>query len=218
MKRKNKRKSVIIFGASGHAKVCADILGLNGYEVLCFTEQGTPKKGARLLNIPVMSEDDPRTMSSLKRGESEYFVGIGDNAIRRKVIERLKLHTGKEPVNAIHPAAVVSKFAKIGCGNFINCGVKINADARIGNYTIVNTSATVDHDCIVNDYTQIGPGVNLASNVLIEEMAFLGTNAAVIPKVKIGAYSIIGAGAVVIRDVPPRVTAVGVPAKVIKRH
>jgi acetyltransferase EpsM len=39
-----------------------------------------------------------------------------------------------------------------------------------------------------------------------------------IEKVKVGEWSIIGAGAVVVQDIPPRVTAVGVPARIIKHH
>ena len=41
--------------------------------------------------------------------------------------------------------------------------------------------------------------------------------AQLIQGVTVGAWSTVGAGAVVIRDLPPRCTAVGVPATVIKR-
>jgi acetyltransferase-like isoleucine patch superfamily enzyme len=47
-------------------------------------------------------------------------------------------------------------------------------------------------------------------------LAFLGIGAKVIPGVKIGAGTTVGAGAVVIEDLPENVTAVGVPARVIK--
>ena len=51
----------------------------------------------------------------------------------------------------------------------------------------------------------IGPGVNI------------GTGAKIIGDVKIGAEALIGANAVVISDVPPKSTAVGMPAKVVDR-
>ena len=37
-------------------------------------------------------------------------------------------------------------------------------------------------------------------------------------QLKIGSWSIIGSGSVIIRDIPPNVTVVGVPAKIIKRR
>jgi len=52
----------------------------------------------------------------------------------------------------------------------------------------------------------------------IGEGCYIGMGANVIQGITIGPWSIIGAGAVVIRDIPPHVTAVGVPARVIKVH
>jgi len=48
------------------------------------------------------------------------------------------------------------------------------------------------------------------------EIVILATS--VIQRVKIGRNVIIGAGAAVIDDLPDNVTAVGVPAKVLKQH
>ena len=44
----------------------------------------------------------------------------------------------------------------------------------------------------------------------------LGTNCAIKHQLTLGEWSIIGAGAAVVKDIPPNVTAVGVPAKVIQ--
>ena len=46
----------------------------------------------------------------------------------------------------------------------------------------------------------------------------LGIGCVVIPSITIGESSVVGAGAVVVKDVPAKVTAVGVPAKIIKNH
>mgnify|MGYP000408262092 CR=1 FL=1 len=45
---------------------------------------------------------------------------------------------------------------------------------------------------------------------------YVGIGATVIDHITIGAGSVIGAGAVVTKDLPDRVLAVGVPAKVVK--
>ncbi|MBR6727558.1 MAG: transferase, partial [Clostridia bacterium] len=60
------------------------------------------------------------------------------------------------------------------------------------------------------------PGANLAGNTQIGTGAELGTGMQIIQGKRIGADAVIGAGAVVVRDIPPRCTAVGCPAKPIK--
>jgi len=45
----------------------------------------------------------------------------------------------------------------------------------------------------------------------------VGAGAKILGGVKIGDHAIIGANAVVIQDVPPRATAVGVPARILSR-
>jgi acetyltransferase-like isoleucine patch superfamily enzyme len=57
------------------------------------------------------------------------------------------------------------------------------------------------------------PGAQLAGNVYVEQGALLGIGACVIPGRRIGAWSVVGAGGVVIDDIPPYVTATGVPAR-----
>ena len=93
----------------------------------------------------------------------------------------------------------------------------VQPDAVIGDHVIVNTGATIDHDCTIGDYAHLAPGVHLSGSVHVGEGAFLGIGSVVIPGVKIGRWSTLGAGAVAIRDLADGVTAVGVPARVLKR-
>jgi acetyltransferase-like isoleucine patch superfamily enzyme len=53
--------------------------------------------------------------------------------------------------------------------------------------------------------------------VVIGKGAWIGFGAVILPGVTIGDYSIIGAGSMVNKDVPPRVFAAGLPAKVIRQ-
>ncbi len=50
------------------------------------------------------------------------------------------------------------------------------------------------------------------------EGAFLGIGSVVIVGKRVGAFSVIGAGAAVTTDIPGGVTAVGVPARIVKEH
>jgi len=80
----------------------------------------------------------------------------------------------------------------------------------------VNTS--VSHDCVIGDFVNINPGAVVCGNVNVGEGCYIGAGATIIDKVSIGDWSTIGAGAVVIHDIPPYVTAVGVPARVIQEN
>ena len=64
----------------------------------------------------------------------------------------------------------------------------------------------------------INPGATICGSVHVSAGVYIGVAGATVKeKITIGAWSIIGAGAVVVRDIPPGVTAVGVPARVIKQ-
>lgn len=63
----------------------------------------------------------------------------------------------------------------------------------------------------------ISPGAHLAGNVTVGEGTHIGVGVSVIPGCKIGEWSVIGAGAVVVEDIPPRVVAVGVPARPVRK-
>jgi len=75
---------------------------------------------------------------------------------------------------------------------------------------------TVGHDAIIEDFVTLYPGVHVSGNVYLEEGAEIGTGTAIIQGVRVGAWTTVGAGAVVVKDLPPGVVAVGVPAKVIR--
>ena len=62
------------------------------------------------------------------------------------------------------------------------------------------------------------PGAVIAGNVRLDEACFVGAGSTLIERVQVGAGTIVGAGAAVVRDLPAGVTAVGVPARVIRQH
>jgi len=125
---------------------------------------------------------------------------------------------GYELACAVHPSAQTGRNVFIGVGTVIMANTAINPGTKIGENVIINTGATVDHDCVLKDYVHISPGAHLAGNVKIGESTHIGIGASVIQGVKIGKGVIIGAGAALVNNIPDNVTAVGVPAKMIKKH
>ena len=113
--------------------------------------------------------------------------------------------------------------------------VQENAVLEIGENTFINYGTSIAaYDCVkIGKNCLVGTYVNISDNnfhrsepdrrneipesrpVILEDNVWLGTRAIILPGVKIGAGSIVGAGSVVTHDIPPRVVAAGVPAKVI---
>jgi sugar O-acyltransferase (sialic acid O-acetyltransferase NeuD family) len=147
--------------------------------------------------------------------DTRLILAIGDNAARKKFWHTINV-VGYELACAVHPSAQVGTNVSIGLGTVIMANIAINSGTRIGENVIINTGATVDHDCVLEDYVHISPGAHLAGDVWVGELTHIGIGASVVQGVRIGRNVIIGAGAAVIDDIPDNVTAVGVPARVLK--
>lgn len=204
-------------GAGGHARVVIEILRFDpSVELVGLLDPNPELQGGEMMGLPVLGDDTllPRLAVD---GIGNFFVGvggIGDNGPRERLF-RLAINHGLKPVKSIHPAAVVSPSAEIGEGITIMAGAVINPGVLIGGNVIVNTGAVVDHDCRIQSHVHIAVGAVLASTVHVERGAHVGAGATVLQGLRIGEGAVVGAGAVVTRDVPPRSTVVGCPARVI---
>ena len=193
-------KKVIIIGAGGHGRVVADIVRLNGDEVIGFIDDN---KTGIVNGYEVLG-----TIKDIGKFDCYYFAAIGDNATRQKIMEKdVKWYT------AIHPSAVVAKDVEIPCGVVIMANAVVNPGSVIGKGVIINTAATVDHDNVIGDFVHLSPGVHLAGTVTIKERTWVGIGAIVINNVTICSDAMIGAGTVVAKDIEESGTYIGVPAK-----
>jgi sugar O-acyltransferase (sialic acid O-acetyltransferase NeuD family) len=112
----------------------------------------------------------------------------------------------------------LTRHVTLGEGCVVTAGAVLTSQIRLGRHVHVNVNSTVSHDCVLGDFATLAPGVHLAGGVQLGEGCDVGVGAAVLPRCSIGAWSIVGGGAVVTRDLPADVTAVGVPATVIKQR
>jgi UDP-N-acetylbacillosamine N-acetyltransferase len=204
---------VVVWGASGHALVVADILRLTaGIELVGFLEDDSSRRGEAFGGLKILGGQ--RDLEAIRRdGVQRVAIGVGDGAARLAAVDvvaaaGLELHTG------VHPRAIVAESAVVGPGTVVAAGAIVGVAAHIGRAVIVNTAASVDHECVVEDGAHIGPGARLGGRVAVRRGAWVGIGATVRDRITIGEASIIGAGAVVVRDVPARVVAYGVPASV----
>src|SRR3989344_5744407 len=112
---------VIIFGTSGHAKVCLDILQLQQFRIAGFIARDRSDVEKEINGITIIGcDEDEDFFDQIQEGKLAYFVAIGENERRASLTEKIVATTGRHPINAIHPAARISRFAKFVSGNFIN--------------------------------------------------------------------------------------------------
>lgn len=142
---------------------------------------------------------------------------IGDPVVRKPVVNRC-LEAGLEFATLVHPSVLFSDFVEIGTGSVICAGTILTTNIKVGAYSILNLNCKVGHDSVLGDFSSLMPATNIAGEVTVEEGCYFGINSGVINQVSIGEWTIIGAGAMVVNDIPPRVVAVGVPAKPIKQR
>lgn len=208
------KRELLIYGASGHAKVVIDIVEHQGlYEIIGLVDDAPERHGQEFCGYRVLGGQE--ILAQHRR--CPILIAIGDNTTRKKLQESVKA-LGYELATAVHPSAQLGRDVSVGPGTVIMAQVAINSGTVIGEGVIVNTGATIDHDCRIGDFAHISPGVNLAGNVTVGRLTQIGIGACAIPGVRIGERTLIGAGAAIVTDIPDGVVAVGIPARVIKPY
>ncbi|WP_144549947.1 acetyltransferase [Peribacillus simplex] len=206
-------RPIIVIGEGGHSKVIQDIIKEGGvYKIIAILDDKykKPTKYNDIVIGPVSY-----AMKLIQSIKAEFIIAIGNNAIRKRIACNL-IELRVMFATVIHPNATVSTSAHIEEGTVVMAGSVINAEAVIGRHVIINSGAIVEHDNRIGDYAHVSPGAVLTGIVQVGEGTHVGARATVIPGKKIGNWSIIGAGATVVKDIPDYVTAVGLPAKVMK--
>lgn len=202
---------VIILGASGHARSVIDIIMQNNeYEVYGLIA-GQEELG--FWGIPVIGQDSD-LQKIYNEGIQYAFVAIGNNAVRKKIANKLK-GIGYQLINVFSKYSFISSYVILETGIVVMPGAVINAEARIGEGCIINTNASIDHDTIIGEYSHIAPGCAISGSTKIGRGCFLGTGTNVIDSIVIEDEVTVGAGSVVIRNISKGAKVVGVPAQQI---
>jgi acetyltransferase EpsM len=215
-------RSLLIWGAGGHAKVVRDLATDQGWVVVGYIDRDvpTPIRSATSTELNVIEgEDSLKTRllqgASLPAQASGIALGIGNNSTR---FECGKILGSYAAPPLIHSRAAVSPSALIGIGSVLLAAAVVNADTTIGRWAIINSGAIVEHDCRIADAAHISPGAVLTGGVSVGPLSWVGAGVVVLPGVTIGARTVIGAGAVVTRDVEDDVVVAGIPARIVRRN
>jgi sugar O-acyltransferase (sialic acid O-acetyltransferase NeuD family) len=213
-------KKLILFGASNFADEIVQMFrDINKSKPspeweICGLLDDSPLMQGKIRNgIPVLG---PKTWMQENDLGLYYFVCcIGNPKAKAKVVAFMK-SCGAKFASGIHPSVILSETTVVGEGTVITAGNILTTNIQVGNHIIINLACTIGHYTILGDYCTINPGSNISGDVILGEGVYLGTNCTILEKMRVGEYSVIGAGAMVNKHIPANVTAVGIPAKVIK--
>ncbi len=199
-------EQVIVIGGGGHAKVVIDCIQSAGDVVVGILDDALPV-GTKVQNIPVLGKVSEFGAYT----DYKFITAIGNNLTRARLSV---LFDGKADwYTAIHPSAVISRYARVGEGSVVLANAVVNASARVGAHCIINTSAVVEHDNFIDDFVHISPLASLGGTVKIGKLTHVGIGAVIKNNIEICSDCIIGAGAVVVKNITEKGTYVGVPAR-----
>jgi sugar O-acyltransferase (sialic acid O-acetyltransferase NeuD family) len=210
-------RNLVIFGAGGHGRDILQVVrAINAisptWQCVGFVVDPEYQAPSQQHDLPVMV--GLQTLSAYSN--LDIVVAVGDPNGREQTVERLKSFEMIRFPKLIHPQTWIGDRVRLGEGTIVFAGAMISTDVELGAHVHVNLSSTISHDTRIGPFSSLSPGVNIAGRVKIGARAQIGTAASIIPGVEVGDDCIVGAGAAVIRSMPRGVTAVGVPARIIR--
>lgn len=216
-------RPIVIVGAGGHGREVLQLIrdidatgAAPGWDCLGFLVDAAylAQAPATVGGLPVLGD-----LSWLAaRPEVAVAVAIGAPAARRRMVRHIQAQGAHAFPVLVHPRAWIGANVTLGEGTLVCAGAMLTVDIRVGAHVHLNVASTLAHDDVLEDFVTLSPGVHLAGNVVLGQGAELGTGCAVIPRCTVGAWSVLGAGAVVTGAIEADCTAVGAPARVVKRR
>ena len=169
-------KSLLIIGAGGHAKVTAEAAGAmkdksgqSVYHQIDFLDDNLENAAGKITDLERLGKE-----------YDEVFCGIGDNALRKRLLEQTEDFGFCIP-SIVHPTAYISPSASVGRGTVIEPRAVVNANTIVGDGCIISVGAVLDHDVTVGPYahvnaaavckarSRVGAGVKIDAGVIVEE-------------------------------------------------
>ena len=207
---------VIIFGANYIGRAAKEIFEKNGVVVYGFLDDDKKLHNKEIDEATVLGATDDDGFLKLISKKTEAFIAIDDNKLRKNLAKMLNDVRHVQPVNAVHPQAMVSAKAEIGYGNFIDGGAQVAVGAKVASHCMIHTNAVIGVETSLGNFVQVGAGSIIGTGAIVEDEVFIGAGVTIVAGVTIGKGARVGAGSVVIAPVKAGDTVFGNPAKAIQ--
>ncbi|KXZ69440.1 acetyltransferase [Acinetobacter venetianus] len=163
-----------------------------------------------------------QSFKDLDAPQKYVLIAIANSQIREKLANQI-IRDGLQLWTVHADNIVMMDNIEIGEGAALSPFVSITSNIKIGKCFHANLYSYVEHDCVIGDYVTFAPGVKCNGNIHIQDHAYIGAGAVIKQgtankPLVIGRGAIVGMGAVVTKDVPPNVTVVGNPARVLEKN
>lgn len=213
-------EKIVILGAGGFGREASLLIedinensrDFKRWQLLGYIDEDEAKWGKELRGYPVLGGSDALSKLPL---DVKVICVIGEPKIKKTAVE-ITEKLSRVFVTLIHPEVILSNDVKIGKGVLINKGVIMTTNIRIGDHVSINPGCGIGHDAMVGAYSTLMWQVNISGSAKISDGCLIGTGATVLQDNVVGEWSTVGAGAVVTKDLPPKCTAVGIPAYILK--
>ena len=212
-------KNILIYGASGHAKMIIDILlKKSEYTFIGFIDSYKPLN-EDIYGYKIIGNLDALPNLIKKHNIHGIAIGIGDNYTRQKAYDKISIIApALEFIPVIHPSAILAIDIVIPKGTVIMANVVINANAKIGEFCILNTKSSLGHDSTMSNFSSLASGVIIGGNVKIGDSSAICLRATIIQNLTIGDHTVVGAASLVLKSIGNCKQAYGSPINTIKNR
>lgn len=205
----------VVLGSGGHGREVAalvqEFLLQPGERLLGFLDDNPARVGSQQAGLPVLGPTSWIWESGL---QVKVAMGLGASLAREAAVLRIKTEAPETCFPVLrHPSAMVGPRVTLGEGVLVQAGCILTCDIQVGDFSVLNVGVSLSHDAVVCDFATLAPGSRLAGGATVGRCAEVGMGTHVIQLRHVGEKTQTGALAAVIRDLPPGVTAVGVPAR-----
>jgi sugar O-acyltransferase (sialic acid O-acetyltransferase NeuD family) len=215
------KEKIIIVGCGEQARVTIDAIeDQDRYQIYGLVTNNDQELHQRVYGYEVIcKDDDVQRLLSENADIKGYFLGVGVGT--GSMARRFELYTWLdkllEAINIISPQSVISKYSRMGKGNFIEAYARIANGVTIGNHCLIQSFTSINHDQTICDNVLIGCNVSMAgkrigSHTTIADGSSIGF------KKSVGENCLVTDGTVITKDLPDNVIAYGNPAKTMPRN
>ncbi len=156
-------KRLLVLGVGGHGKVVREValslLNIDGkplYEAVDFLDDNSVDAIGRIADLEKYQDK-----------YSDVFCGIGNNKVRKQLLDQAKELGYSIPV-LIHPTAYISPSAVIELGTVVEPKAIVNANTVVHRGCIISVGAIVDHDVVIDSYVHVNAGVIVKAGARVE--------------------------------------------------